>query len=68
MCQKYLIRVQKSVFEGELTNSQLFSLRKELKKIIKRGEDSIIIYFNTRASMKKKIYLGKTHDDPYIMF
>ncbi len=68
MCQKYLIRVQKSVFEGELTNSQLFSLRKELKKIIKREEDSIIIYFNTRASMKKIIYLGKTYDDPYIIF
>lgn len=68
ICQKYLIRVQKSVFEGDLTKSQLISLKKEIKKYIKRGEDSVIIYFLRRASMRKKIYYGKTLGDPYIIF
>ena len=33
-CRKYLHWVQRSVFEGELTKSQILALKGELKKII----------------------------------
>ena len=67
ICQKYLIRVQKSVFEGDLTKSQLYCLDKEIKHIIEKDTDSVIIYFITRKSIKKKKFLGKVDDDPYIV-
>lgn len=43
-CRKYLNWVQNSVFEGELTTSQMDRLKDELKHIIKKDEDSLIIY------------------------
>ena len=42
--RKYLNWVQNSVFEGELTSAQYVSLLAELNKIIKKEEDSIILY------------------------
>lgn len=44
ICRKYLHSVQKSVFEGYLSDRQLESLKKELHKLIKLNEDSICIY------------------------
>lgn len=44
ICRKYLNWVQKSVFEGHLTESQYKSLMNELKQVIKTDEDSIITY------------------------
>jgi CRISPR-associated protein Cas2 len=64
ICEKYLYRVQKSVFEGELTRSQLYALKHDLKKAINTSEDSVIIYFMTRTSTKRKIQLGAMPDDP----
>jgi CRISPR-associated protein Cas2 len=43
-CRKYLHWVQNSVFEGELTSTQLDRLIKDLKRIISKEEDSVIIY------------------------
>ena len=40
-CKKYLTHIQKSVFEGELTEGQVFSLRTELKKYLRSDVDSI---------------------------
>ncbi|RLI82318.1 MAG: CRISPR-associated endonuclease Cas2, partial [Archaeoglobales archaeon] len=36
--------VQNSVFEGELTESELLRIKSELKKIINEDEDSIFLY------------------------
>lgn len=44
ICRKYLYWVQNSVFEGEISESNLEKLRIELKKLIKAKEDSVIIY------------------------
>ncbi len=38
ICQKYLIRVQNSVFEGELSNAQFLKLKHTLKKEIHENE------------------------------
>ena len=43
-CRKYLHWVQNSVFEGELTSTQMDRLIKEIRRIIKKEEDSVIIY------------------------
>lgn len=44
ICRKYLTHVQKSVFEGMITQAKMSCLKKELEKIIKPEEDRICIY------------------------
>ena len=44
ICKKYLKHVQKSVFEGSITEAKLNKLKKELFRAIVKDEDSIIIY------------------------
>lgn len=43
-CKKYLTHIQKSVFEGELTEVQIMKLKMELDKVVKKDIDSIIIF------------------------
>lgn len=48
--------VQNSVFEGELTESELLRIKSELKKIINEDEDSIFLYIlRTKAAMRKEV-------------
>lgn len=42
--RRYLLRVQNSVFEGEITPGKLKALKNEISAIINDGEDSIIFY------------------------
>lgn len=42
--RKYLHHVQKSVFEGELTEGQIYKMESEIRKIIDEDRDSVIIY------------------------
>lgn len=44
ICKKYLCHVQNSVFEGEITEAQLFSLKKEIDKVIRNDRDSLIVF------------------------
>lgn len=44
LCEKYLIHVQKSVFEGRITERKLETLKSLLTRCIEPDEDSIIIY------------------------
>lgn len=54
--RKYLFWVQNSVFEGEVTKSQLERIKKDLNVICNKSEDSVIIYsFRTKKSMKREI-------------
>lgn len=43
-CKKYLIHIQNSVFEGEISEAQLMKLRIELKDIIRPDVDSLIVF------------------------
>jgi len=58
ICRKYLYWVQKSVFEGEITEAKLEKLKTELKKTIKLEEDSILIYTFTNTWYTKKEVIG----------
>lgn len=62
ICKKYLLHVQNSVFEGELTDGQLFKLRKELDLIIRKDCDSIIIFKCSNAKWIPKEFLGIKYD------
>lgn len=60
--KKYLHHVQKSVFEGEITLSNLEKLKYELKQIANLNKDSIIIYiFESNITFKREI-ITKTPD------
>ncbi len=58
ICRKYLHWVQNSVFEGELTTNQMDRLLAELKRIIKKEEDSVIIYIARTPEVINKEVLG----------
>ncbi len=42
--RKYLTHIQKSVFEGELTEGQLYKMESEILKVIDKNRDSVIFY------------------------
>lgn len=60
-CRKYLYWVQNSVFEGEISPAKLKMLKEELKRIIHKDEDSVIIYNlrTTKYSSREVIGLDK---------
>ncbi|RKD24807.1 CRISPR-associated protein Cas2 [Caminicella sporogenes DSM 14501] len=66
--KKYLIWVQNSVFEGEITKGKLQQCLLELSRIINEKEDSIYIYeVNTPKFITKNI-IGqeKSLDDMFL--
>lgn len=56
LCRRYLNWIQNSVFEGELSDFQLKELKAHAAKIMRKTEDSLII-FSTRQNhqMEKEI-------------
>lgn len=54
ICRKYLVHVQRSVFEGTITEAKLKSLKRELENVIDTDVDSICIY-----EMESVKYTGK---------
>lgn len=44
IARRYLYHVQKSVFEGELTEAQLYKLEKMILEVVNKDRDSVIIY------------------------
>ena len=56
--EKYLPRVQYSVFEGEIRASDLKKLKAYLKKEIHNELDSIIIYEFEKPSYTKRDVIG----------
>lgn len=54
--RKYLHHVQKSVFEGEITEAKLRRLEFEIMEVVDRARDSVIVYtFPESVSFKRKI-------------
>ena len=67
VCRKYLVHIHKSVFEGNITESKLKSLKNELKKIIRTDEDSVCIYSTPFAQVVFKEQIGVTDDNSNII-
>ncbi|MFP3214575.1 MAG: CRISPR-associated endonuclease Cas2 [Nitrososphaeria archaeon] len=58
VCRKYLTWVQNSVFEGEISESDLIKLRDELEQIIE-SSDSVTIYMLRTTTYMEKEHLGQ---------
>jgi len=56
--EKYLSRVQYSVFEGEIRESDLKKLKAYLRKHAQQDLDSIVIYESTRLNYTERIVIG----------
>ena len=56
ICRKYLIHVQKSVFEGNITERKLKKMKWEIEKTINPDEDQVAIYeLDTLRYFKKNV-------------
>ena len=67
LCQflrKYLHWIQNSVFEGELTESELKNVEIGIKDIIDEKQDSIIIYKFQTKKFLKKYHIGIVKSEP----
>ena len=66
-CRKYMVHVQKSVFEGNVTEAKLEKLKKDLQKILHTDEDSVCIYKADNLAYRKKEQIGLINDNSYII-
>jgi len=67
VCQflrQYLNWIQNSVFEGELTESELFRIKEKLKEILDLNEDSVVIYSFTSSKVLEKEHIGVKKAEP----
>jgi CRISPR-associated protein Cas2 len=55
ICREYLEHIQNSVFEGDITDSNLKELTTRIKQIINPDTDSVIIYKFWNENYKKEI-------------
>jgi CRISPR-associated protein Cas2 len=60
--EKNLTRIQKSIFEGNISKANLLKLENELKRNIQE-DDQLIIYTFNSIKFSNKIVLGKGIDD-----
>ena len=59
--RRYLFWVQNSVFEGEISESSLAALKKQLKDVMDKSYDSVIFY---RFSSQKAVIRDVLGIDP----
>lgn len=62
ICKRYLVHIQNSVFEGNLSESQLLKLQHEIKREIREDIDSVIIFKSRNEKWLKKEMWGKQED------
>lgn len=63
-CKRYLTHVQFSVFEGEISDAQLFALKTEIDRCIRKNMDSIVIFKSRNEKWLAKEVIGKnTNED-----
>ena len=62
ICKKYLSHIQNSVFEGEISKSQLAKLQQELGRYIDENLDSVIIFKSRQQKWLDKEFWGKVDD------
>ncbi len=63
ICEKYLIHIQNSVFEGELLQSQMLKLEAELNQYVREDKDSVIVFKSRSHKWLDKQFLGMIEND-----
>lgn len=62
ICKKYLTHIQKSVFEGNLSELNLLKLKSELNNYIRKDRDSLLIFISRSERWLEKEFLGMIDD------
>lgn len=62
--RRYLVWVQNSVLEGELSWAQLEKMKSELAQAIKPEEDSILLYVLRSERWMERQRLGRSKGEP----
>lgn len=62
ICKKYLTNIQKSVFEGNLTEVNYIKLKYELNDHIRKNKDSVIVFKSRSERWLEKDFLGLIDD------
>lgn len=62
ICKKYLVHIQNSVFEGNIKESALYRLRKELEPFIRKELDSVIVFSSRNEKWLAKELWGTQED------
>ncbi|WP_432407990.1 CRISPR-associated endonuclease Cas2 [Wukongibacter sp. M2B1] len=62
ICKRYLTHIQKSVFEGNLSELNLMKLKNELSAYIRQDKDCFIIFRSRDEKWLDKEFLGKEDD------
>lgn len=62
-CKRYLYHIQKSVFEGELSDVQYLKLQSELFEILRKDKDSCIVFKSRNEKWLTKEFLAKNEID-----
>lgn len=63
LCKRYLVHIQNSVFEGEITESNLYKLSKQIQKEIDRNKDSVLVFKSRNERWLEKDILGKPQEN-----
>ena len=58
-CKKYLLPVQRSVFEGHLTEKRLRFLKEDIARVIDPEKDHVVIYMLSYGDQFQKLEIGK---------
>ncbi|SET66431.1 CRISPR-associated endonuclease Cas2 [[Clostridium] polysaccharolyticum] len=62
VCKRYLTHIQNSVFEGELSEAQLLKLQYELKSIVRKDLDSVIVFKSRSGRWLEKEFWANQED------
>lgn len=62
ICKKYLTNIQKSVFEGNLTELNYMKLKTELNQYIRKDRDSLLVFKSRDERWLEKEFIG-LHDE-----
>ena len=57
-CKKYLTNIQKSVFEGNLTELNYMKLKTELNQYIRKDRDSLLVFKSRDERWLEKEFIG----------
>ena len=63
LCRQYLNWIQNSVFEGEITEVKLKELLFKANEIMKKSDDSVIIFKSRNEKWLEKQIMGKEKNE-----
>ena len=63
ICKKYLSHIQNSVFEGEISEAKFMKMELEVKRFVRKDEDSLVVFKSRHERWLQKVFLGKDESE-----